>query len=723
MIKFCPMCGSKVIVGSKFCNGCGLNLTDYQKKLDRLAASEKSPPPRAGNIVNAPTELPATSARQQKGSVPDFNLQEYIRSLGDKYGDLQKVYFNVEDAKSKTKIQAAQRAYAGDAKKENVIFVFDDTVFGAADDGFLVTDKNIYVHNMDEAALKISLAEINSCSIKKTLFNRRIVLNGNAEIQLTGYDRPAAEKMRDLFKEIRATFCGQAATTVSAPASTELPANTARQQKDSGSDSNLQEYIRSLDEKYGYLDKVYFNLQREKNQRKINSARQAYASEATNENVIFVFDNTLFGSADDGFLVTDKNIYVHNMDEWKTFSISHVGIKSYSFKEDVFARKVIGHSIMVNDAKKITLNSYTEPQAKTMIELLKDIKATFSGQAATTISAPAPPPAPKPKSTPPPKTVSTSPRPQTSQQPKPRYFTMETYVCDDPEAERFFQLSKAEKDSDKKMDYLEAAVNKGHIGAKFSAVSIVFFGMRGDDEVSKSFLKSLSEEQIEDHMRFLTNIAEAGLVEAMAILGIEYDDGKLVPRDLSKAHYWYEKYLQAGLDTPYSDLVNRRFRLLEERRNIKESLVNNTKRVFQTVVRYNRDAIDRIEGKISLRCFYFNGSQRSQKAFDKLRAALDSYCTGLLQEDEFAVACFDSTARGSADEGCLLTNRGIYIHNHGEDVKFIGYENITKNDIAVRGGNAYIGNVKIRTSVCNYNGDEHVKFFAIIWAFKNSFGG
>lgn len=545
MIKFCPMCGKKVIAGSKFCNGCGLNFNDYQKKLDGLAASEKNAPTRAGNITTASTDPPATSARQQKDSGSDCNLQAYIRSLNEKYGALQKVYFNVEDEKSRTKIQAAQKAYASDAKKENVIFVFDDTVFGAADDGFLVTDKNIYVHNMDEAFFKISLAEINSCSIKKTLFNRRIVLNGNAEIQLTGYGQSEAEKIRDLFKDIRATFCGQAATTISAPT-----------------------------------------------------------------------------------------------------------------------------------------------------------------------------PAPNPKSTP--------PRPQTSPHPKPRYFTMETYVCDDPEAERLFQLFKAEKDFDKMIDYLEAAVNKGHIVALFCVVLQFNQATRGDDEI----LKSLSEEQIEAHMSNLTFTAEAGLVEAMATLGIEYDRGKFVPKDLSKAHYWYEKYLQAGLDTTYSDLVNERFQILEKflekqkntRESIKESLLNNTKRVFQTVVGYNRDAIDRIEGKISLRCFYFNGSQRSQKAFDKLRAALDSYCTGLLQENEFAVACFDSTALGSADEGCLLTNRGIYIHNHGEDVKFIGYENISKNDIAVRGGNAYIGNVKIRTSVCHYNGDEHVKFFAIIWAFKNSFG-
>ena len=42
MIKFCPMYGQKVIPSSKFCNGCGLNLVDYQKKLDRWSKAVES---------------------------------------------------------------------------------------------------------------------------------------------------------------------------------------------------------------------------------------------------------------------------------------------------------------------------------------------------------------------------------------------------------------------------------------------------------------------------------------------------------------------------------------------------------------------------------------------------------------------------------------------------------------------------------------------------------
>lgn len=208
MIKFCPMCGQKITSGSRFCNGCGLNLVEYQQKLDKLLASDKNESARAKADVSA-KEI-ATQPCLQGDSNSSFNLQDYICSLTEKYTTLPKVYFNVENKKNKTKISAACKAYAREAISENVIFVFDDTLFGAADDGFLVTDKKVYVHNMNEDPFKISLAEINSCSIKKALLERRIVLNGNAEIQLTSYDRLEAEKMRDLLKEIRATFCGQA---------------------------------------------------------------------------------------------------------------------------------------------------------------------------------------------------------------------------------------------------------------------------------------------------------------------------------------------------------------------------------------------------------------------------------------------------------------------------------------------------------------------------------
>lgn len=561
MINFCPMCGSKVIAGSKFCNGCGLNLTEYQQKLDKLMGT-------------SPIQTKSTNT----GNTGNTN--------------------------------------------KNII---------------PLKTKNPPVHSE---------------------------LDGNPNF-------------------------------------------------------NMQEYILSLDKDYDYLDNIYFNLQREKNQRKISAAKKAYANEAKNENIIFVFDDTLFGAADDGFLVTDNKIYVHNSDG-DAFNIPHAAIKSYSFEKDVFAKKTIGRKIILNGEKKITLNSYMEPQTKSLIALLKKIQATFCGQVAPKISAPTTTPASNQRLSPP----QSSPR-----QAKSRYYTEDTYVCDNPEAERFFQLFKTEKDDPvKKIDYLATAAEKGHVIAQYTSITLLYLKTSRDDEASNSYLKSLSATQIENSIRILNNVVNAGLVEAMALLGHVYFEGRLVQEDLSKAHYWYAEYLKTGLNTRFSDLVNKRFQYLENEKDIQATVkeaMNNTKKVLQTVVLYNRDAIERIEATIPLKCFYFNGANRSQKARDKLRAALDSYCAGLLIDGEFAVACFDSTTLGSADEGCLFTNRVIYIHNPSEDVKFISYENIDKNSIAVRGvilKDAYIGNIKICTSVCSYDEDEHVRFFAIILAFKNAFG-
>ena len=50
------MCGKKIISGSKFCDSCGLNLIDYQKKLDGLSSGAEngvSRQPAGANILSS----------------------------------------------------------------------------------------------------------------------------------------------------------------------------------------------------------------------------------------------------------------------------------------------------------------------------------------------------------------------------------------------------------------------------------------------------------------------------------------------------------------------------------------------------------------------------------------------------------------------------------------------------------------------------------------------
>ena len=66
-MKYCPMCGEKILSASAgFCNGCGLNLGDYRKKLARLANTVSAPQkinvtrPLATPTKNQPSQAIAT---------------------------------------------------------------------------------------------------------------------------------------------------------------------------------------------------------------------------------------------------------------------------------------------------------------------------------------------------------------------------------------------------------------------------------------------------------------------------------------------------------------------------------------------------------------------------------------------------------------------------------------------------------------------------------------
>ncbi|MCG4734839.1 hypothetical protein L0M92_14635, partial [Casaltella massiliensis] len=74
----------------------------------------------------------------------------------------------------------------------------------------------------------------------------------------------------------------------------------------------IQDYFTIIKEVYSLLEEnlkkyIYFEGSIEGN-RKIKNAIASYANLNSKENIIFCFDNTVLGSAKDGFLLTDKGI-------------------------------------------------------------------------------------------------------------------------------------------------------------------------------------------------------------------------------------------------------------------------------------------------------------------------------------------------------------------------------------------------------------------------------
>ena len=120
----------------------------------------------------------------------------------------------------------------------------------------------------------------------------------------------------------------------------------------------------------------------------------------------------------------------------------------------------------------------------------------------------------------------------------------------------------------------------------------------------------------------------------------------------------------------------------------------------------------------AIRGVYF--LKQSSKADSKIQAAVEAY-GGMMNRNEMAFACFDSTVFGSADEGCIFTNRGIYIRTTSVDdkVRFVNYKDIY--NIAIKGvfmKDIYVNDIKIETAGI---GDEHTKLFYDLVKFLHEF--
>lgn len=267
-----------------------------------------------------------------------------------------KAFYAIQNESTKSKVFLAQvdsseklakkldnvRASYARLQSDRPILLFDNTAFGSAKDGFLLTDQRIYVHNMMSKEWSCSFQEIE----KMSLSGSNILIDGKSvDINLiSGKDRESFYEFvelavyvqkyggtllaasgeltnHDASMEIRSMMLEASATTTAATATatTATAATTASVvgelalTKDKVIE-DIQSTVLGMTNA-GIRKYVFIYNENEKVNKKFQNAIQAYAALQADEKVIFLFDNTAFGGAKDGFLMTDRRIYIHNMME------------------------------------------------------------------------------------------------------------------------------------------------------------------------------------------------------------------------------------------------------------------------------------------------------------------------------------------------------------------------------------------------------------------------
>jgi TIR domain len=235
---------------------------------------------------------------------------------------------------------AATTAYAPQVPRKEIMLLYDSSIFGGAKSGVLLTTDAIYWHNLWSDQGNCRYADIRAATINT---NNNLLINGDKEIAVV------TEIVRGLMKLL-----------------VELLPDLQLAEELEPILQSVSAEERAFLEKCGPLQDISDRLwlKGEIPAEKALAATKKYAPNVPLESIMLLYDDTNFGGANDGLLLTVDSIYWHNLSE----EAEHC---RYSDIKDL---SVSGPDHLIINGKKI--NMYFGREANgTLVDLLGRLKA------------------------------------------------------------------------------------------------------------------------------------------------------------------------------------------------------------------------------------------------------------------------------------------------------------------------------------------------------------
>lgn len=320
------------------------------------------------------------------------DLSEDLNNVFKQY-EGERLFFitNNIDAKLIKKLNNVYNTYASTRRKdEKEFFIFDNTVWGGAKEGFYITDEYLYCHNSFEEAFKIKISEVDKVEIK----NKKIYIN-DKKIDLLQEDDIEKYNFKNLIEYIlfRIKYDNvinqfnedynckveefSEENEVKENINNKEVENKVKQQE-----KNMIREVKNETELLTHLvkflssknirdlkNRLYINGESANANKKIVNASKSYLKIESGEFVYALYDNTIFGSGKDGFSLTNKNIYYRNCFE-NTVKIPYKDIETINIDKNclIIERNKIDVNFINNDEMGLFRD--------TIIELIEIIKNT-----------------------------------------------------------------------------------------------------------------------------------------------------------------------------------------------------------------------------------------------------------------------------------------------------------------------------------------------------------
>lgn len=185
-------------------------------------------------------------------------------------------------------------AYSVRVDPKEVIVLVDDTAFGSGKDGILICENRLVIREVFSSARAYDYDAIDSISCE----GRRLFINEREAYKLI---QPDKHDLADFFELMNQWISRRGASAVKSRESrTDAPVSGK-------ANTGMGEFLYDVGRKV-VSDKVY--VRPHIPAKKLQSAINAYGNGLSPEDVIILVDDTAFGSAKDGILITDKSIYI-----------------------------------------------------------------------------------------------------------------------------------------------------------------------------------------------------------------------------------------------------------------------------------------------------------------------------------------------------------------------------------------------------------------------------
>ena len=280
------------------------------------------------------------------------------------------IYFIGDGQKSEQKFMGAVKSYAAALQADEFpLICFDNTAFGGAEDGCLITTKGIYIHNLMEDSHFLQFKNIRHKVETRGMFKKDIYING-FKLDTNLMESEDVDQFAVLFDLIVYKFITPELNIVQTEPMDEQEKKEACYDRE-----ELRSYLNDLRQMYrqfNFSRNVYYWGDTEKSNKKIQGAVRSYAKLVTDELPLICFDNTVFGGAEDGCLLTTRGIYVHNQQEIMNFF-------AYDMLLVAEVRGVFSKDIYVN-TYKIDTTCMNNDECEGFVELINLLAKKFGGE-------------------------------------------------------------------------------------------------------------------------------------------------------------------------------------------------------------------------------------------------------------------------------------------------------------------------------------------------------